>query len=92
MEKPGIYVEHQFERNYYGDVINISRRWQNGTGLNDNLEIQNKISIVADPFAYENMYSMRYIEWLGSLWKITDVSVESPRLILSIGGLYNAKP
>ena len=46
-------------------------------------------SIIADPFAYQNFHAMRYIEWMGAKWKITKVNVQSPRLILSVGGVYN---
>lgn len=86
----GVYVERATERNYFGDVLRNSRRWQTASDQkNDNLTIDNEISIVADPYALQNFHSMRYIEWMGTLWKIANVSVEYPRLTLSIGGEYN---
>lgn len=86
----GVYVERATERNYFGDVLRNSRRWQAASDQkNDNLTIDNEISIVADPYALQNFHSMRYIEWMGTLWKIANVSVEYPRLTLSIGGEYN---
>jgi hypothetical protein len=88
---PGVWTESITERNYSGDVIRISRRWQTGENLNDDLTVNNEISIVADPFAYENFHSMRYIKWMGASWKVTNVDVQRPRLILTIGGVYNGK-
>ena len=88
---PGIWEESAMERNYSGDVIKDSKRWQTGENLNDNLTINNKISIIADPFAYENFPMIRYVKWMGASWKITNIDVERPRLILSIGGVYNGK-
>lgn len=86
----GIYVERATERNYFGDVLRNSRRWQTTSDqLNDNLTIDNEISIVADPYALQNFHSMRYVEWMGTLWKISNVTVEYPRMTLSIGGEYN---
>lgn len=86
----GIYVELATERNYFGDVLRNSRRWQTTSDqLNDNLTIDNEISIVADPYALQNFHSMRYVEWMGTLWKISNVTVEYPRMTLSIGGEYN---
>lgn len=86
----GVYVERATERNYFGDVLRNSRRWQTTSDqLNDNLTIDNEISIVADPYALQNFHSMRYVEWMGTLWKISNVTVEYPRLTLSIGGEYN---
>ena len=78
---PGVWTEVLTERNYSGDVLKISRRWQAGESLNDDLTINNLISIVADPFAYQNFHKMRYIEWMGAFWKITNVEVQRPRLI-----------
>jgi hypothetical protein len=86
---PGVWQEQITERNYYGDVIRNLSKIQSGENLNDNLNVDNKISIVSDPYAYENFQSMRYVKWMGALWKITSVEVQRPRLILSVGGVYN---
>lgn len=86
---PGVWTEVITERSYYGDVIKNSRRWQAGENLNDDLTINNQISIVADPFAYQNFHAIKYIKWMGASWKITNIDVQSPRLILTIGGVYN---
>ncbi len=86
---PGVWEETITERKYFGDVLQFMRKWENGQGLNDDLNISNKISIVADPFAYENFQQMRYVIWLGAKWKVTNVEVQYPRLILTVGGVYN---
>lgn len=88
--EPGIYEETIIENEYYGDIIRNTRRLDQAAQVNDNINISNQISIVADPFANNNFHAMRYIEFMGAKWKITDVEVQYPRLILSIGGLYNA--
>lgn len=87
--KPGVWTEQIVERNYYGDLIRNTRRLQSADKLNDDINVANEISIVADPYANENFYSMRYIEFMGAKWKISNVEVKHPRLILTIGGLYN---
>ena len=84
-----IYEESIIEKDYYGDVIRNRRLIRSNGKINEDVNISNQISIVADPFANNNFHSMRYIEWMGSKWKVTDVEVQYPRLILSIGGLYN---
>jgi hypothetical protein len=86
---PGVYREAVTEREYFGDVVRMVSQWQGSNNLNDNLNVNNQISVVADPFAYENFSAMRYIKWMGACWKITSVEVQRPRLILSIGGVYN---
>lgn len=85
---PGVWEEKITERQYYGDVIRNARRLQGTNYLNDDINISNEISIVADPFAENHFHSMRYIEFMGSRWKVTNVEVVRPRLTLTIGGLY----
>ena len=81
------------EREYYGDYVrNLSSRTENSGGVNDNIVIENCISIVADPYAYEQSHNMKYVESMGALWKITRVEIQRPRIILTTGGIYNAKP
>lgn len=77
------------ERQYYGDLIRNTRRLQSSEHLNDDISVANEISIVADPYARENFHAMQYVVFMGSKWKITAVEVQYPRLILTIGGIYN---
>lgn len=86
---PGVYQEFITERNYSGDVRRNSRRWQSTDKLNDDLEINNILSIVADPYAVENFHALRYIEWHGARWKAASVEVAYPRLEITMGGVYN---
>lgn len=86
---PGIWKEQIIEREYRGDLIRNTRRMQTAETLNDDINISNEISIVADPYANQNFHSMRYVEFMGAKWKISNVDVQYPRLILSIGGIYN---
>jgi hypothetical protein len=86
---PGVWEEKITEKSYFGDLIRNTRRIQSADQLNDNINVANEISIVADPFANENFHSMRYVEFMGAKWKISNVDVRYPRLILTVGGLYN---
>lgn len=88
-DEPGIWVEGISERSYYGDVIRNSRKVQTSGDVNDDVNVYNQISIVADPYANRNFCAMRYVEFMGAKWKITDVEVQYPRLILNIGGVWN---
>ena len=87
--RPGVWEDRITTRNYYGDLGRNVLRVQSSEYLNDNINIANEISIIADAYANENFHSMRYIEFMGAKWKITNVEVKHPRLILTVGGLYN---
>lgn len=87
--RPGIWEEEITERFHSGDVMSQYRRLQVAGKVNDDVNISNKISIVADPFARDHFVDMRYAVYYGVKWKITDVEVQYPRLILTLGGKWN---
>lgn len=89
--RPGVKEEQIIELNYFGDLVRNSRRLMSTDQLNDNINVANEISILADPFAEQNFHNMRYVEFMGAKWKISNVDVQRPRLILTLGGLYNGK-
>ena len=87
----GIWKETIVEREYYGDLIRNTRRLQSSQQVNDDINVSNEISILADPYANRNFHAMRYVEFMGAKWKIVSVEVRYPRLILSVGGVYNGE-
>lgn len=86
---PGIYEEVATERFYYGDVVREARRLERGDKVNDGLNVNNSFSLMGDAHAFRSFMDIRYLVWEGVPWKVTDVEVRPPRLIFSIGGLYN---
>lgn len=87
---PGVYEETIIEKNYYGDVLSYYiRSAENSENFNDDIRINNKISIICDSFAMDNFGYMKYLKWGNVSWKITNVEVVYPRLILTIGEIYN---
>ena len=88
--EPGIWDDSNVTvRPYYGDLVRNFRRLESSGGVNDDVNISNEISIIADPYANQNFHSIRYVEFMGAKWKITNVEVQHPRLILTVGGVYN---
>ena len=87
--EPGYWEEKPVERSYYGDITRNTSRYQNSNQVNDNIIINNIVSIVADPYANENFQHIRYVKWMGTKWKVTNAEVQYPRLILTLGGVYN---
>ena len=86
---PGVWEEDIKEVDYYGEILQDTRRWQSTSHLNDDLEISNRFSIISDPFISSNIHIIRYLTWMGVKWKVTSVEVAYPRLVLSVGGVYN---
>lgn len=88
---PGRFKEVLTARNYTVDIIRMSKRWEASDGINDNINVNNEFSVLADPYALNHFHGMKYIMLWGQPWKIQSVTVEYPRLKLSIGGVYNGK-
>lgn len=86
---PGVWEEQLTVNEYYGDVIRNTRRRDGGDKINDDITVNVQISIVADPFLLQNFHAIRYLEWMGNKWKVSEVDVQFPRLVLTLGGLYN---
>lgn len=89
--RPGVYQDEVVERNYKGDVLSRVSRWQPSENANDDLNVTNRISIVGNQYAFEHFHSIKYVVWMGACWKVNSITVEPPRLILEIGGVYNGE-
>lgn len=87
----GVQREVIIERHYAGDVLRNVSKWRDGENQNSNIVLDNRLSIVADPFAYENSHKIRYVKWMGAKWEVTSIEIQRPRLVLTIGGVYNAQ-
>lgn len=85
----GVWEDVISERSYFGDVIRDTRKLEDGPNLNPDISVGNSISIVADKYANEHFFLIRYVMWEGVRWTVTNVEVRAPRLLLSIGSVYN---
>jgi hypothetical protein len=88
-KKPGVWEDVIVEIAYFGDVQRNIRQLRDGASVNGDLSVNNSISIVADAYANANFFAIRYVEWAGTLWTVSEVEVRSPRLLLTLGGVYN---
>lgn len=86
---PGVWRDSITRKTYSGDIIVNQQRWQQSDKVNDDFNIDNSISIIGDPFAFKNIGCMKYVEWMGTKWKIKSVSINRPRITIHIGGIYN---
>lgn len=87
--EPGIWEESLVEeKKYYGDITRNIFKYQNNGQVNDNINISNTISIISDPYANNNLQYMKYVVFNGAKWKISNIDIQPPRLILTLGDLY----
>jgi hypothetical protein len=88
-ESPGVWEDQIVERSYAGDILQNIRNRRTDEKVNSDLSVSNQISIVADAYANEHFFAIRYVEWAGVLWTVDNVEVQRPRLILRLGEVYN---
>lgn len=86
---PGVWEDVIIEKPYYGDVIRDTLEVEAHEKVLNDIRPGNSFNIVADGYAENNFFAMRYIQWAGALWTIRQVEVRRPRLIIRIGGVYN---
>lgn len=89
--EPGIWEKKIVERTYFGDLVKFYRSSTGTDKVNTDITMNNQISIVADAYANRNFFAMLYAEFLGVKWRITNIDVQPPRLILSLGGIFNVQ-
>ena len=86
---PGIYEDDITERTYYGDVVKDLRKENRTDKIVRDVTISNSFSVVADPFAFENFQFIKYLKYMGVAWNVESVEVQYPRLLISVGGIWN---
>ena len=87
--KPGVYEDVIVEKHYYGDVLSSAKKNEETDRVNDNISLENLFSVMADAFAYENYFNIRYVKYQGARWKVTKVEIKERRLLIRVGGIWN---
>lgn len=92
-KKPGVFKSEIIERQYSGDVLRNIRRFQSPENQqNENLMLNNRLSIISDLYMLNNWSSIKYVFWNGVKWKVNSVDISSyPRVIIELGGGYNGE-
>jgi len=86
---PGVWESTNVEKQVFGDIYKDTLRTEKTENVNDNISINMIISFLADSYANENFPLIKYASYRGTRWKVTSVAVEFPRLVLTLGGVYN---
>lgn len=87
--RPGVWKDVITERKYYGDEVRPTRRLDEVEKVNFDISTNTSLSIMADAYANENFFAIRYVKWVGVRWTVTSVDPMRPRLLLRLGGVYN---
>lgn len=86
--RPGVWEKDIRERDVFGDIYESTIKNENSGNVNDNINITNQISFIADPFAMHNFQRIKYVMFNEIKWKVNSVKISYPRLLLNLGGIY----
>ena len=92
--EPGIWEPKIAEHLHYGDVTRnyVRNNFDSEfTTTNRTPQCNNTLSILADPYAFENFHNIEYAVYMGTKWTVSNVEVQYPRLLLSLGGVYSGE-
>lgn len=87
----GVWKKQIEDKHYGGEVIRDYRSQENNNFVNENLNINNTISIICDRFIDDHIMDIVYITFKNKKFKVKGFTVNYPRIELQIGGLYNGK-
>lgn len=87
--RPGVYKSEIVEKPYRGDITRTSQRWKSTENLNDDLMVNNRISIIADLYLNNHISSIKYITFMGNKWKVSSIEINYPRVIIDMGEVWN---
>ena len=89
-QAPGVWKECKIVKPYMGDWKRVESRWNPASNVIDEKRVNNQLEIISDPFAVTNFMHIRCVKWMGHEWAVTTVTLRPPRIVMEIGGLYNA--
>lgn len=90
--EPGLWEPLIVERPYYGDTLRNYIRNAQAFDMTTSItspKVNSNISIIADPYAFEQAHNMVYAEYMGAKWTIDSIDPQYPRILITLGGLYD---
>jgi hypothetical protein len=93
---PGVWSQSETPKMMKGDIIRQSIT--NGKGdrvadsgkVNDDVSLGHRVSLIGDAYAFANCFNMKWVQINGIKWSISSIEMQRPRIIVSLGGMWNA--
>jgi hypothetical protein len=82
---PGVWSPVENPKYMRGDVIRQSSTSQNG-----DISLNHRVSLIGDSYTFNNYYNIKWVEIGSAKWSVTSVEIQRPRVIITLGGLWNA--
>lgn len=88
---PGVWTPDNNPRHMKGDIIRQLSSTQNADKVNDDISLNHRVSLIGDAYAFDNYYNIKWVNIDGMRWEVSSVEVQRPRLIVTLGGLWNGE-
>lgn len=86
---PGVWSPVDNPKKMKGDVLRQSSSSQNDNKVNSDISLNHRVSLLGDSYAFTNYYAIKWIELNGRKWEVASVELQRPRIIVTVGGLWN---
>lgn len=86
---PSVWTPVETPKRMKGDIIRQSASTQNDDKVNSDITLNHRVSLIGDAYAFSSYFNIRWIEIDGHKWEVTNVEVQRPRIIVSLGGPWN---
>lgn len=85
---PGKFGEKVEERKYYGEFLSSGYDRDYNQAIIPNINLNNRISLLTDQYAFENAEYIAYIVIAKTKWAVRGILFEGRRCICTLKGIY----
>lgn len=88
---PGVWSPVENPRTMKGEIIRQSSTNPDHGKINSDISLNHRVSLWGDAYAFDSYYAIKWIQIDGRKWEVTSVEIKRPRIIVTVGGLWNAQ-
>jgi hypothetical protein len=89
--EPGLFRPVVIEKSFSGDLLLDRRGWKASEHTSGDVFVSNRISLLANADLVNNLANIKYVIFMGVKWKVATFEILLPRVILTLGEVYNAE-
>lgn len=86
---PGVWTTVEKTRKMKGDIMKQVASHQSSEYLHDDVVLSHRVSLIGDAYAFDNYFNISWVKMDTQKWKVASIEVDRPRIIVTLGGVWN---